>query len=201
MGWPILSLFGLLIAVLAGLVGGFVGKAIEDNRLLGHSNGAAAGQSQEQACRTNSSSTPTSTSPTAASGTPTASTLIIPTTGCDPPTRQYSFKSFSEQLDMPYTTFCNTDWLSDDLFFAISVGSPSDCIESCAFFNSQATGRRCIGGGFIPEWANQSTAMRDMKMPFNCYMRSNDSTIGRNDRNIEVVSLCLEESCKGVIGT
>src|SRR5689334_21183074 len=76
------------------------------------------------------------------------STLIIPTTSCDPPTRQYSFKSCSEQLDMPYTTLCNTGWLFDDLF-SISVASPSECIESCAFFNSQATGTRFIGGGFI----------------------------------------------------
>ena len=52
--------------------------------------------------------------------------------------------------------------------------------------------RWCVGGGFIPDWWNQSKAMNESGgMPYNCFLKSNESGIAKNDRVQEVVSLCL----------
>jgi hypothetical protein len=52
--------------------------------------------------------------------------------------------------------------------------------------------RWCIGGGFIPDWWNQSKAMNESGgMPYNCFLKSNESEIAKNDRVQKVVSLCL----------
>jgi hypothetical protein len=37
-------------------------------------------------------------------------------------------------------------------------------------------------------------------MPYNCFLKSNDSGTSRNEKNVEVVSLCLGDACKDVLG-
>lgn len=62
------------------------------------------------------------------------------------------------------------------------------------------TDRPCVGGGFIPEWWNQTKAMDESGgMPYNCFLKSNDTGVGKNDRVIEVVSLCLDGACGGAL--
>lgn len=61
--------------------------------------------------------------------------------------------------------------------------------------------RKCFGGGYIPDWWNQTKAMAESGgMPYNCFLKSNDTGTGRNNKDIEVVSLCLPGSCKDVLG-
>lgn len=39
-----------------------------------------------------------------------------------------------------------------------------------------------MGGGFIPEWWNQSKAMGESGgMPYNCFLKSGDGGTGRNE--------------------
>lgn len=76
----------------------------------------------------------------------------------------------------------------------MSAATPSDCIEACAMYNGHRndTDRECVGGGFIPAWWNQTKAMDESgNMPYNCFLKSNSTGISKNDRSIEVVSLCL----------
>lgn len=61
--------------------------------------------------------------------------------------------------------------------------------------------RKCVGGGFIPEWWNQSKAMDESGgTPYNCFLKSGDKGTGRNEKGVEVVSLCLEGACGDVFG-
>ena len=211
--WQFLLCYGLLIAVVAGLAGGFIGKTIENNN---RRNDKAEQQAQNTSCRTQVVTQPaiatasSIASPTALSATisePTGlafkRTIPLPDTGCKLKNTQSSFRSFTTFLDIQYTTFCNTGWLSDELF-AVSVATASDCIEACVMYNahrpSDSQERICVGGGFIPEWWNQTKAMAESGgMAYNCFLKSNDSNIGRNDRDIEVVTLCMPGSCQGVL--
>jgi hypothetical protein len=202
--WPFLVLYGFLIAVVAGLAGGYIGDHLASSRTQ---HGAVA----EQACPdhkspngdSNATSTlPSSTTPPNPSSTFFSRTLAVPTTGCTPPTQQRSFKSVTLYLATPYTTYCATGWLNDELF-ALSAATPSDCIEACVMYNGHKTAqdRTCVGGGFIPEWWNQSKAMTESGgMPYNCFLKSNDTGTARNDKTIEVVSLCLGGACGDVLG-
>ncbi|KAF2676005.1 hypothetical protein K458DRAFT_323085 [Lentithecium fluviatile CBS 122367] len=196
--WPFLLTYGVLIAVIAGMAGGFIGKKI---------GGTQHNTTQEIAV---APSRTTPTIPATASGSPfpTSSSatferiIPVPVTGCNPKTEQKSHRSFTANFDVPYTTFCNTGWLQDELI-AGSFATPSDCIEACQMYNSQRTAsdRECVGGGFIPEWWNQTKAMAESGgMPYNCFLKSNTSKIGTNDRDIEVVALCLEGQCDDVLG-
>lgn len=95
-----------------------------------------------------------------------------------------------------------TGWQRDELF-ALSTATPSDCVEACIMYNAHkgSSDRSCVGGGFIPAWWNQSKAMDESGgMPYNCFLKSNDSGVVRNDRQIEVVSLCLEGACEDTLG-
>ncbi|KAF2028989.1 hypothetical protein EK21DRAFT_113366 [Setomelanomma holmii] len=201
--WPFLALYAILIAIIAGLAGGFIGEDITTKRLSTSSIPKASIQSY---CST-PSSTPT-TSPSLTTSTPTSAsasiferTIAQPTTGCVPTTQQKSFKSVTKFLAAQYTTYCATGWLNDELF-ALSAASASDCVEACVMYNGhkQSSDRTCVGGGFIPEWWNQSRAMDESGgMPYNCFLKSNDSGTGRNEKNVEVVSLCLADACKDVL--
>jgi hypothetical protein len=59
--------------------------------------------------------------------------------------------------------------------------------------------RTCVGGGFIPEWWNQTRAMSESGgMAYNCFLKSNASGVARNDKEYEVVALCLDGWCDDV---
>jgi hypothetical protein len=59
----------------------------------------------------------------------------------------------------------------------------------------------CVGGGYIPEWWNQTRAMVESGItPFNCFLKSNTTGIARNDQKFEVIALCVEDECDGVTG-
>ena len=213
--WPLLLLYGLILAVIAGLVGGFVGKAIESNN---HRASATAGT--DAACATptaaplNPSGAPSasaSASPTAspaASAAPTPSSSVFervipqPSSGCDASAPYRSFKSRSNMLGIPFTTICGQGWMRDDLV-AMSVGTQSDCIESCSVLNSYAgsDGRKCVGAGFIPEWWNQTRAMKESGItPYNCFLKSSTSGIARNNEKFEVIALCMGDNCEDISG-
>lgn len=184
--WPCLLLFGLLLAILGGIIGGFVGKAIEHNRHKVTS--PVEQQSNVTSCpppNSNSTSTPSN-----------ATALPIPYTGCPSINGQ---KLTSAHDIATYQIFCSTGWINDDII-AVSVLTPSDCIEACTTYNSNAiNGAKCIGGGFVPSWLNQTKAMEDNHAPFNCLLKHNTSTLSKNERPFEVVSVCLEGECQGTL--
>jgi hypothetical protein len=214
--WPLLLLYGLILAVIAGLIGGFVGKAIESNN---HTTSAALAGSD--ACPTtpttasnpsaapSASASPTSISPAAsasASATPASSVFerVIPqpSSGCDASAPYRSFKSRSSILGVPFTTICGQGWMRDDMV-AMSVATQSDCIETCSTMNSYVGdgGRKCVGAGFIPEWWDQARAMRESGItPYNCFLKSNTSGIARNNEKFEVIALCMGTNCDGMTG-
>ncbi|KAF2008100.1 hypothetical protein P154DRAFT_516837 [Amniculicola lignicola CBS 123094] len=214
--WPYLIIYGLLVAVVAALIGGFVGKTLEHNdskkeitRLnnsLNSLNDASCSTNTSPPSRTTSpTSSPSSTSSSSASATPTPTTANIPrpTTGCNPVDKQASFRSLSTSLDLPFDTLCWTGWTQDDLYPLYTI-TPSDCFESCAAYNSfkGEDDRSCVGGGFIPDWVNKTVAMAEIGMPFNCFLKSNTTALARNDReNTEVVSLCMPGMCKDAFTT
>jgi hypothetical protein len=211
--WPLLLLYGLILAVIAGLIGGFVGKAIESNN---HTTSAVLAGSD--ACPTtptitsnpsaapSASTSPTSISP-AASASPTPSSDVFervipqPSSGCDASAPYRSFKSRSNILGITFTTICGQGWMRDDMV-AMSVATQSDCIESCSTMNSYAdNARKCVGAGFIPEWWNQTRAMKESGVtPYNCFLKSNTSGIARNNEKFEVVALCMDTNCDGISG-
>lgn len=86
---------------------------------------------------------------------------------------------------------------------ALSAATTSDCVEACVMYNAHKSekDRTCVGGGFIPEWWNQTRAMDESGgMAYNCFLKSNASGIARNDKKYEVVALCLDAWCDDVLG-
>lgn len=198
--WPALILYALLIAVLAGTIGGFVGESITKNK----QGTLSPSPTPTSPASLSASPTPSPSPSSSASPTPTLfqRTLPVPTTGCTPPTQQRSFKSVTRFLAAQYTTYCATGWLNDELF-ALSAATTSDCIEACVMYNGhkRSEDRSCVGGGFIPEWWNQSKAMEESGgMPYNCFLKSGDKGTGRNEKGVEVVALCLGGACGDVLG-
>lgn len=200
---PILILCGLLLAIIAGVAGGFIGKAIE------HKSHKTDTLPEDQVCPTVASTSPAS--PTNASSTPSVTstpssatferTIAQPTTGCASITSYNSFKARTEFLEWQYTTICGHGWLNDELI-ALSAAAPSDCVEACVMYNAHKSDsdRTCVGGGFIPEWWNQTRAMDESgSMAYNCFLKSNASGIARNDKKYEVVALCLDTWCDDVL--
>jgi hypothetical protein len=196
--WLLPFLGGLTIAIIAGILGGFFGKAYSDYR---HKEANTSQQGPlSNSTVPNNSSTPTSTSTSnpAVSNAIFQRTIAVPTTGCDPDSNfpksfPYSFEQNSTYLKVTYTTFCDAGWSRDELF-ALSAASTSDCIEACVMYNRDRKDedRWCIGGGFIPAWWNQSKVTNENGgMPYNCFLKSNESGIVKNDRVTEMVSLCL----------
>jgi hypothetical protein len=165
--WPFLMLYAILIAVFAGLGGGFIGEDMTMKRLEKDTLPRSELQgfcSNLQPSLGSTVPTPTSTPLSSSSASPTIfqRNIPVPTTGCNPTTQQRSFKSVTRFLAAPYTTFCATGWLNDELF-ALSAATASDCIEACVMYNGHkgSADRNCVGGGFIPEWWNQSRAMEE----------------------------------------
>ncbi|KAJ8118953.1 hypothetical protein OPT61_g165 [Boeremia exigua] len=199
--WPLLLLYGLVLSIVAGVAGGFIGKTIERNT---YKNDAAA--TEKESCPTPAAiSTPITTPTTVSSASstiPTSSsttfvrTLAQPTTGCVSKTTYETFSARTKFLEWKYTTMCGQGWLNDELI-ALSAATPSDCMEACIMYNAYKSSgdRPCVGGGFIPEWWNQTRAMDESgRMPYNCFLKSSVSGIARNDKDYEVVALRVDGS-------
>ena len=213
--WPLLLLYGIILMLVAGLAGGFIGKTLEAKN---HSTAASAASSTcpspaPLAASPISSTAPTASTPTSSSTSsapPAASsssavferTIASPTSGCSSSSPYRSFKSRSNFFETPYTTICGQGWLENELT-AINVATQSDCIESCIMYNAHklSTDRKCVGGGFIPTWWDQQTAMKESGgTPFNCFLKTNTSGIARNNKSYEVVALCMEGECDDIQG-
>jgi hypothetical protein len=210
--WPLLLLLGLLLMIIAGVAGGFIGKTIERN----NSKGVVSLESATAAAPTpTSSSSLASLASSASFATPAPSstadistsgvferTIVQPSSGCSSADPYRSFKARSQILNIPYTTVCGQGWLSDDLI-AMSVATQSDCIESCSQYNSvkESSARSCVGAGFIPAWWNQTLAMVESKItPYNCFLKTNTSGIARNNEKFEVIAICMGDECDNVVG-
>jgi hypothetical protein len=102
---------------------------------------------------------------------------------------------------LQYTTLCGQGWGQDDLF-ALSAATPSDCVESCVIYNDRksSSNQACVGGGFIPEWWNQTRSGDEGGLGFNCFLKSNVTGIARNEKVFEVVALCIDGACDGILG-
>lgn len=190
--WPLVLLYGLVLAIVAGVAGGFIGKMLERNS----SNKVVPAKGS---CANQTSSIPApSTSSTTLSPT-FVRTLAQPITGCTSSTTYNSFKARTNLLDLQYTTLCGQGWGQDDLF-PLSAATPSDCVESCFVYNDRksSSNQVCIGRGFVPEWWNQTRSMDEGGLGFNCFLKSNVSGIARNNKAFEVVALCINGVCDGI---
>ena len=195
--WPLLLFYGLILAIIAGVAGGFIGKTIERNSSNSSNNVVPANGS----CANQTSST---LAPSTTSTTPSPTfvrTLAQPTTGCTSRTTYNSFKARTKLLELQYTTLCGQGWGQDELF-ALSAATPSDCVESCIIYNDRksSSNQACVGGGFIPEWWNQTRSGDEGGLGFNCFLKSNVTGIARNDKAFEVVALCVDGACDGILG-
>jgi hypothetical protein len=158
------------------------------------------------ACPT-SNSTSSSVTPPSASTSNIIGAIVRPDTGCGwPASRQRKrMLGTSTYQRLNYTTLCNSGWVGYDGILGFWTLTPSDCIEACQKYNDRPTkesNRRCVGGGFIPDWTNQTVGAREQKgPPFNCYLQSATSGLGSNDQEtfgLEVVALCLEGQCDSI---
>lgn len=188
--WWILALFGVLIALIAGLVGGFIGQAIQKGRATFPSNECAP-----------------ALTPTANSSVTLADTIVNANTGCNFESRERRrIDNRTEVSRTSYTTVCNSEWdsngLADDIMGFYSI-SPSDCVEACLSYNNDgANERSCVGAGFVPLWTNRTEARKMINgTPRNCYLKNSTNGISENSRagaGVEVVALCLEGKCNGI---
>lgn len=188
--WPFLLGLGLLLALLSGLVGGFVGKAIEHKK----ANHTALNDSRQSLNPNNPNNI---TTPANTTNTVNA-TLTIPSTGC-PYTNMQVFQS--DHTNVTYKVLCAVGWVDYDLF-ALSVATPSDCIETCMDYNDMIAGSNsepgqmeCVGGGFVPEFVNQTLAMNELDLPFNCWLKSSTKGLTNNTSRFQVVAICLNGRC------
>jgi hypothetical protein len=206
--WWILAIIGIGIAIIAGVVGGFIGRAIQQGQ--GSSNAFTAQTSSAPAATAipspeNSSSSATTPPPNQPPGT--IGTIVLPNTGCNFPTskERRRISNATEYTKTGYTTVCNSGWINAGLsgFWTLT---PSDCVEACVQYNKFLQDRNskalsCVGGGFIPDFTNRSLAkLISNGAPFNCYLQYNSDGIVPNDREksgLEVVALCLDGMCKG----
>ncbi|KAH7074383.1 hypothetical protein BKA63DRAFT_312702 [Paraphoma chrysanthemicola] len=204
--WWVLAFIGVLIAFIAGLVGGFIGQAIQKGR--DSSSQPLPQSSPSPSACPSSNSTSSAVTPPEGSSSDTIGRIVRPDTGCGwPGSRQRrKMANVSTYAQVNYTTICNSGWPGDEGILGVWTLTPSDCIESCAKFNVnqalQKESRRCVGGGFIPDWTNRTADSREQKgPPFNCYLQSTTTKIANNDQEnfgLEVVALCLEGQCDNI---
>ncbi|KAH7128450.1 hypothetical protein B0J11DRAFT_271411 [Dendryphion nanum] len=182
--WPFLLLLGLVLAVISGLAGGFIGQAIE------RGNESGGDQSQRSCAPPTSNSTCTSQPPNPQNNT--SWVPPIPSTGC-PGSNQQNLTSLRTKVS--YQMYCSTGWVLDDVI-NINALAPSDCIEACANYNKfRGDKPKCIGVGYVPRWVDQTVAMRELGDPFNCFLKKSTANVARNDRAFEVISMCLDGEC------
>ncbi|KAF1851023.1 uncharacterized protein K460DRAFT_412646 [Cucurbitaria berberidis CBS 394.84] len=180
--WPWLFIIGILTAVLAGLVGGFIGKSIEGNR-----HNSAVPNAQASACPSTTASSPTSTTSPSAN-----SQIVIPKTGCPDATGRTFQSSFSNAT---FKHFCNVDWTGNDIA-SVYATTISDCVKTCSTVNQYGRiNKTCIGATFVPAWANRTQAMQSVDRPSNCFMKYAAEGYPGNKRQEETVVVCLEGKC------
>lgn len=205
--WPLLLLLGLLLMIIAGVAGGFIGKTIErNNSKRDNSHESETSPTSASASTPSSSLASATTAPSSTAGVSTSGvferTIAQPSSGCSSADPYRSFKARSHFLNIPYTTVCGQGWLSYDLT-SMSVATQSDCIEACSQYNAhKETGdRSCVGAGFIPAWWNQTLAMVESGVtPYNCFLKTNVSGIARNNEKFEVIAICMEGECDNIVG-
>lgn len=202
--WPFLLTASILIAIISGLIGGFVGKAIEDNR---HN-----GQSHNDQSSNGTLPTP-SACPTLApldntrniTSQNSTSELSIPQTGCPDVSGRTFQSNFSK---VSYRIYCNVDWPQNDIV-GVFAETMSDCIEACETVNSNGltdgnnNAFECKASVFSPQWINRTRAMEDVQHPSNCYLKHSVTDYPKNSREtdgIDIVGLCLEGKCPGQSG-
>jgi len=167
--WPYLILYSLILTLNAGLIGGYIGRAITSDR--------------------NSCSIVSDTPKIH----PDAPTLSIPRPNC--PSDIHEQNVLDNQVSMfsriEYKTLCGRRWTKDYLI-AISSATVSDCAEACASYTIQAN-TTCAGASYVPTWWNQMLAMEEKDKPFNCFfMGGEDDGIVANEKEDEIVALCLK---------
>lgn len=183
MRWPFILAYGIVVAIMACVIGGLIGKAIFDNH-------------QDHYYPSNEFSPPPNTTST---NNTLARILPVPTTGCSPVSkRKYLHPTHSDFLNVHYTTLCATRW-TDNHLAALSVATPSDCIEACDSLNDYNPPKACLGASFVPQWWNQTRAMERKRAPFNCFLMGENKTMFANELGWEVVALCLDDSCPGLV--
>lgn len=201
--WWILALLGLLIAVGAGLVGGFIGQAIEKGR-----QPSSTGLSAPASASSCPNSTTSATTPPPGQSADIVASIKLPNTGCNYPAskERRRINGTTNFFKANYTTVCSSGWPSAGLLGIWAI-DPSDCIEACYKYNSAAKAanrpsseRMCVGSGFVPVWVNRTVSSREQSMgpPFNCFLQSDAAGIVPNDRDKvgeEVVALCLPGQC------
>ncbi|KAF9695035.1 hypothetical protein EKO04_007080 [Ascochyta lentis] len=198
--WPLLLLYGLLIAIIAGVIGRFIGKRIANNSNNNNSkvNNNDSNNNKNDTFVNSESPNPSNSS---SNNSTLARILPIPTTGCSSISEQKYLASVSALWKVDYTTMCGTRW-TDPQLTALSAATPSDCIEACQSYNAAEppNAQVCLGASFVPRWWNQTLAMEQKNEPFNCFLMENNTIINRNQLGFEVVALCLKDACRGLIG-
>ncbi|KAF2466880.1 uncharacterized protein BDR25DRAFT_376418, partial [Lindgomyces ingoldianus] len=195
--WPFLLVFSLLIAIISGLAGGFIGKAMQTtSNKTGAANIANPNSSPaETSCAPPPppENTTETLSPSPQQNTTTL--LAIPTTGCPTSNNQTLFSTITT---VSYTLHCAIDWTGSDLVAALTP-TLSSCIEACHTVNqyNATDGKLCVGASFVPSWVNASLALLESARPSNCFLKYKADAGGwaANKRGVEVVAICLEGRC------
>lgn len=185
--WLLIVAVGVIIAVIAGLAGGFIGKSIEAGKPKEPANAAASAPSAADIC----SAQPTPTQATVLTTTATETLVVqpsatgtvnVPLTGCTGSGNITGRTNYG----VNYTTICQTDWPGNDIF-AFTSGSVYDCADSCWMWNNYGVKRPpCIASAFVPDWLDSSLAIEEVGAPMNCFLKSaaNPVTAGVREKVI-----------------
>lgn len=187
--WTVLLLSGIFIAIIAGLIGGFIGKAIQSNQ----NSSATTGSNAQRQGSTCSSSAP-APSP---SSSQAVTTLPVPTTGC--PSTNNTLQR-SNETGSTFFMLCNTDWISFNLVSGY-MNSVSDCVEACVTFNRYMRTNNgtypCVGTSFVPSWLNNRTlGIAASDTSGNCFLKYRvNILVAPPYITREAVSMCLTTAC------
>ena len=175
--WPFLLLFGLLIAIIAGLAGGFISKAIESHRHKDNNATTLPSPGDTTNSTTNSTA---------------SSQLVIPKTGC-PDSGGRTFQT--DVSKATYKLYCNVNWIGNDIA-GIAASSISDCVEACETVNTYGEiNKKCLGATFVPAWINKTLAQVRVQRPGNCFLKYNASGYPPNTAPEDIIVVCLEGKC------
>jgi hypothetical protein len=201
-----------LIAVISGLIGGFIGKAITENKQPSTTSSplpsASASGQQPSAPTTCTNSTGETQNRT--------TYIALPETGCPDESGRTIQSEFTR---MSYRKYCNVDWPGSDMV-AFLAPTMSDCIEACGTWNDnrargtelcvpntggddlqgdELNAKECVGASFMPQWAvNRTASVEALGKAGNCFLKNQVVGYPPSDREkdgILVVGLCLEDKC------
>ncbi|KAF2737246.1 hypothetical protein EJ04DRAFT_550647 [Polyplosphaeria fusca] len=186
--WPVLVLLSLGVAIVAGVIGGFIGRAVS------HTSHASSQTLPASTVCPNPEPHSTNTKNSDPSPTLSVLNIPIPSTGC-PNTNNASIRS--DAAGVRYKMMCDVDWQGSDIV-SILAPTPSECIEACNTVNQYSgTGstRQCIGSTFVPAWVNKTIGLEAVNRPSNCFLKFDAKDYPKNERLVEVVVLCLVGKC------